>query len=190
MNEGFKTHDLPNLTMLTYPRSGRHWLYWYVKTNTDLKMRFLHYSKSEENKDYYKDILSKPIITIVRSPEECLSSINTMEHNGLRDYRINEYLDHYNFILNKANLFFDYDDLKHKTPNIIEKICNTFGGKALGVNDSFADYKKWHEETQKNNLITSKNYQNYEDNLSYINSIDLSEHNALYLKAKNQCIKL
>lgn len=187
----FKAPDMPNLTMITYPRSGRHWLFWYIQTNTDIKMNFIHHEKEEIDQDYYKKIMSYPIITIVRSPEECLASINAMEENSQIDYRINEYLDHYEFILEHADLFFSYEDLKDKTPQIVQTICDRFGGRVLGSNDNFKDYEKWHKETQNPlKLMTSKTSNSYQDALEYINSIDLSRHKDLYDTAKARCIKL
>jgi hypothetical protein len=189
MNVGLKTHESPNLTMLTYPRSGKHWLYWCIKTNTDLKMRFLHHTKSEIKKEYYKEIISYPIITVVRRPEECLASINTMENNAMFNFRLNEYIEHYKFVLKNADLFFDYQDIKEKTPKIVSIICKKYGGNILNNDYNFENYEKWYIETQNSlKLITSKNSKNYNNFLSYAKSIDLSEHTALYLKAKSKCI--
>lgn len=186
----FKTPDMPNLTMITYPRSGRHWMFWYIQINTDLKMNFIHHEKEEQDEDYYQKILSNPIITIVRNPEDCLASINTMEQNSQIDLRINDYLDHYEFLLKHADLFFCYEDLRNKTPDIVKVICDRFGGRVLGSNDNFQDYEKWYKETQNpDKLITSKTSNSYEDAVAYIKSIDLSRHKELYAAAKARCIK-
>ena len=40
---------LPNAYFLTYPRSGKNWLSWYLDLNTDLDIYFGHYVKINEN---------------------------------------------------------------------------------------------------------------------------------------------
>ena len=183
----FLYHEIPDLTMLTYPRSGKHWLYWNILTNTDLKVNFFH----AIGKEYYKNNLCVPIITVVRSPEECLASINTMEQNTKFDNRLNEYINHYEFILEHADLFFAYEDLKEKTPQIIEAICNRFGGTVLGSNHNFQEYERWYKETQNPiKLITSKESVLYQDVLKQTKSLDLSKHKNLYFAAKSKAIKL
>jgi hypothetical protein len=189
--KNFQTHNIPNITILTYPRSGRHWMFWYIKTNTDLKASFIHHEKKEEATDYYKNLISNPIITIVRHPEECLASINTMEENSQIDQRIREYIDHYEFVLKHADLFFKYEDLRDKTSDIVKVICDMFGGRVLGSNDNFKDYEKWYKETQNpHKLITSKSSNAYGDALAHVRSMDLSRHKDLYASAVSKCIDL
>jgi hypothetical protein len=188
---GIPEHDMPDLIMLTYPRSGRHWLYWNLSTNTDLKINFFHCIDQGIGKEYYKNNISVPIMTVIRSPEECMASINAMEENTQTEQRIKEYVDHYAFILEHADLFFSYEDLREKTPEIIKFICDRFGGRILGSNDNFQDYERWYKETQNPlKLITSKTSDLYKNSLAYINSIDLSKHEELYAAALNKCIKL
>jgi len=189
-NEDYKTHTDPNITMMTYPRSGRHWMYWYIKTNTSLKIRFIHNTKDSFDQDYYKKIISAPIITIIRSPKESIASINAMEQNMRVNFRINDYIDHYEFLLQNASLFFDYEDIMQKTPNIADFLCNKFGGKILGVNNNIEDYKKWYKETQSPFIpLTSKNLKLYNNSLEHLRSVDLSKHKELYDIAKSKCIK-
>jgi hypothetical protein len=186
---GILYHEIPDLIMLTYPRSGRHWLYWNVLINTDLKINFFHGMEQGIDMKYYKDNILVPIITVVRSPEECLASINTMEHNSQFDDRINEYIDHYEFVLKHADMFFLYEDLKEKTPKILEAICDKYGGKNLGSSGSFDDYKAWYKETQNpEKLITSKDSSRYNDALECTKAINLDRHKELYLAAKDRCI--
>lgn len=188
---GILYHEMPDLIMLTYPRSGRHWLYWNIITNTDLKINFFHGMDQGNDKEYHKKNISLPIITVVRSPEECLASINTMERNTQFDYRLNDYINHYEFILEHADLLFAYEDLREKTPQIIEAICNRFGGKVLGSNHNFQDYEKWYKETQNPfKLISSKHSDLYQGILKQTEFIDLTKHKELYLAAKSKTIKL
>jgi hypothetical protein len=180
-----------NISLLTYPRSGRHWLYWYINTNTDLKANFAHYDKSageDLKEDVYQKMLSDPIITIVRNPVDCLASINTMEKNGMFAYRVQQYLDHYNFVLENASMFFRFEDLSVSTSKIVNSICKKFNGRLDIKTESYQDYQKWYSETQNPfKLISSKNDLSYKNNLDYIKQLDLSEHYRLYSLAKLRC---
>lgn len=188
---GILYHEVPDLIMLTYPRSGRHWLYWNVLMNTNLKVNFFHAMDQGTDMEYYKNNISVPIVTVVRSPEECLSSINTMEQNSQFDYRLNDYINHYEFILNNADILFLYEDLKEKTPQILEVLCHTYGGKIIGSNNNFYEYKKWYKETQNPvKLITSKESDIYTDILKQTQSLDLKRHRDLYFTAKTKAIIL
>jgi len=179
-------HDMPDLTMLTYPRSGRHWLYWNITNNTNLKVNFFH----GIDKEYYQKNILVPIITVVRSPEECLASINTMEKYTQFEHRFKEYIDHYEFILNNADMFFLYEDLRENTPKILEAICQKYGGKILGSNSDYNEYEKWYKKTQNPfKLITSKESTMYQDALIHTQSLDLSRHTELYITAKNKAVK-
>jgi len=181
-----------NISMITYPRSGRHWLYWYINTNTDLKVNFTHYDKKEADdpeETLYQKILSDPIITIVRNPIDSLASINTMEKNGLFWYRPDQYLDHYNFVLEKASMFFRFEDLSNNTGKMVEQICKEFNGNINFVTDSFQDYSDWYLKTQRSfKLISSKTDIDYKNHVDYVKQMDLSEHYRLYSLAKLKCI--
>ena len=181
-----------NISILTYPRSGRHWLYWYINTNTDLKVNFTHYDIKEANDPteiFYQKILSDPIITIVRNPVDCLSSINTMESNGLFVYRAQQYLNHYKFMLENCSMFFKFEDLKDNTEKIVSHICKEFNGNLDIKSDSFLEYETWYENTQNPfKLISSKNSPEYINHLDYIKQLDLSEHYKLYSLARLRCI--
>jgi len=184
-------YDMPDLIMLTYPRSGRHWLYWNIINNTDLKVNFFHGMDQGTSKEYYKKNIKVPIITIVRSPQECLASINTMEKNTQINFRLNDYIWHYEFVLNNADMFFLYEDLKENTPKILEAICEKYKGNVIGSNSDFNEYEKWYKATQNPfKLITSKESMLYKDIVKQTESFDLTKHKELYLAAKNKAIKI
>ena len=188
---GIPEHEMPDLIMLTYPRSGRHWLYWNISTNTDLKVNFFHGMDQGIGKEYYENNISVPIVTVVRSPEECLASINTMEKNTQFKHRLNDYINHYEFILDNADMLFLYEDLREKTPKILEAICEKYQGNILGSNSDFNEYEKWYKATQNPfKLVSSKESILYKDALKHTESLDLSRHRELYLAAKSKAIKL
>lgn len=179
--------------MITYPRSGKNWLYWYIDNNTDLNINFSHYFKvddSDSDADLYRKVFSDPIITTVRDPIECLASINTMEKSVRVQERIETYLDHYRFVLDNAKLFFLFEDLKDNTDKIVNHICQEFNGKMNIIKDSFDEYTNWHLKTQDSRkLVSSKDSQLYKNNIMKMKDVDLSEHYKLYNLAKEKCIK-
>jgi hypothetical protein len=181
------------ISILTYPRSGRHWLYWYINTNTDLKANFTHYDAREEedlNDTVYKKMLSDPIITVVRNPIDSISSINTMEKNGMFVFRMQQYIDHYNFVLKNASMFFYFEDVINNTSKVVNRICKEFSGNLDIKTESYEDYSRWYSETQNPfKLITSKNNLEYSKNMDYTKDLDLSEHYRLYGLAKLKCIR-
>jgi hypothetical protein len=167
-------------------------LYWYINNNTDLKVNFTHYDKKDADnpkETLYQKILSDPIITIVRNPIDCLASINTMEKWSMFDYRANQYLDHYKFMLDNCSMFFRFEDLSNNTEKIVKNICENFNGTISIKSDSFEEYSSWYNQTQKPfKLISSKTDAEYINNLDYIKQMDLSEHYRLYSLAKLKCI--
>ncbi|MCF8135569.1 MAG: hypothetical protein K9J32_08810 [Synechococcus lacustris] len=180
------------ISVITYPRSGKTWLTWYINKNTDLKANFSHYfevDKSDPQYDLYQKVISLPVITIVRDPIESLSSLDTMEKEVRTQERLDSYLEHYNFFLNNAKMFFLFEDLKDNTNKIIDHICKEFSGNLNIISDSFKDYQYWHLATQNpRKLISSKNSPEYIKNIEKIKNLDLSEHYRLYNLAKERCV--
>ena len=180
------------ISVITYPRSGKTWLTWYINKNTDLKANFSHYfevDKSDPHYDLYQKVISLPVITIVRDPIESLSSLDTMEKEVRTQERLDSYLEHYNFFLNNAKMFFLFEDLKDNTNKIIDHICKEFSGNLNIISDSFKDYQYWHLATQNpRKLISSKNSPEYIKNIEKIKNLDLSEHYRLYNLAKERCV--
>lgn len=181
-----------DISIVTYPRSGKNWLNWYVSMNTNLKANFSHYSELEEDHqdyDLHKSIFSKPIITVIRDPIECIASINTMEEEVRVEERVDTYISHYNFFLKNARLIFLFEDLPNDTKKIVKTICKEFNGEMNIVSESFEHYKFWHEQTQNpRKIVSSKKHENYNKNIELAKSFDLSEHYRLYNLAKERCV--
>jgi hypothetical protein len=182
------------ISIVTYPRSGKNWLTWYLDLNTDLKANFTHYYELEQDHPHYslfQQVFAMPVVTVVRDPIECIASINTMEKEVRVQERVDSYLAHYNFVLSNAKLFFLFEDLPSNTRKIVENICMEFGGNIDIVSESFDDYKLWHTSTQDaRKLISSKEDDSYQKNVQMLKGLDLSEHYRLYDLAKEQCIRL
>ena len=184
------------ITILTYPRSGKHWINWNLdKTIKDLKINYGHFWKDFED-PLYLDSLNKTILTVVRNPYDCLRSIVAMEFLNSLDRRVNDYVDHYEFFLEKAKMFFKYEDI-----NKIEEISNTivknFGGSRF-LNTSeyggYEQYKNWYLHTQHpRKFITSVEEADYieatniVDNFVKNNKPLYDKLNWLYNQALSKC---
>ena len=194
---------LPDAYFLTYPRSGKNWLSWYLDLNTDLDIDFGHYVKINENtpdeffksrmyeiqsaasKDYSK------VFSIARDPIESLVSINVMEDFSQIEFRSNQFLDHYSEMLKNNVTFFDFKDVINNTENVAKFLCNELGGSFSLTNEDFERYSAWHVETQdKRKTVTSKNDYRYQDHLGYIKELPLEDHYSLYFKALEKSVAL
>jgi hypothetical protein len=184
------------ITFLTYPRSGKHWLNWNLdKTIKDLKINYAHLW-NDVTEPSYLNILNKKIVTVVRNPYDCLASIVAMEFLGSLDRRVKDYIDHYEFFIEKAEMFFKYEDI-NKIEEISNIIVKNFGGsRFLSTSDygGYEEYKSWYTHTQHpRKFITSTDQQEYSeakkivDNFVKNNKPLYDKLNLLYDQAFSKC---
>lgn len=186
--------------LVTYPRSGKNWIQWYLDHNTNIKYLATHYIKikdkniwdTDESLNVLKEAIQKPQknISIVRDPVSCLTSINIMERFNHMEQRYYQYIDHYEYILENNKFLFNFDDVKNNTKQIASFLCND-SDKVLNIKkENFNDYEKYHLSVNpKQHLITSKNNKDYELALDTVKKWNLKKHNELYLEAKNLCVR-
>lgn len=182
------------ITFITYPRSGSTWLNWNIQKNTNLNAHFIHYDDIVN----FPEIMSYPIITIVRNPVDCLSSFSVMmKHfdpfpiSWVNDCNLG-YVHHYEFILKNAKMLFSFDDVINNTNSVVNHLCNEFGGHFLNNELKYEEYAQWHEDTKvhENKLVTSKNEKKYDSVKEYLSMIKLPQHWELYNEALSKCVKL
>jgi len=193
----------PDAYFLTYPRSGKNWLSWYLDLNTDLDIDFGHYVKinkdtpseffksrmyeiqSAAGKDYSK------VFSIARDPIESLTSINVMENFSQMQFRSNQFLDHYSEMLDHNVTFFDFKDVISNTDKVAKFLCNSLGKFFSLTNEDFKSYSSWHVKTQdKRKTVTSKKDVLYNRHLEMIKGLPLEEHYKLYNKAIEKSVIL
>jgi hypothetical protein len=195
-----KRYDSVDYYLITYPRSGKNWLEWYFKTNTNIEIIASHYAKvkNKEMLDVDKSLRflknamqnSNKIISTTRDPINSLVSINIMEEFRHMEQRYFQYIDHYEYILNNHRFIFDFEDVKHNTKKIVEFLSQDCNKKLNIVNESFDDYSKHHISVNPpGHLITSVNDKRYAEALETVKKWNLKKHNDLYLEAKNISIK-
>lgn len=188
---------------ITFPRSGKNWLSWYLDLNTDLDIDFGHYVKINKNtpaeffksrmyeiqsaagKDYSK------VFSIARDPVESLVSINVMENFSQIDFRNNQFLDHYSEMLENNVTFFDFKDVVNSTEKVAKFLCNKFNASFSLVDEDFKSYCAWHIETQdKRKTVTSKKNPLYNRHLEMVKNLPLEEHYKLYNEAIEKSVIL
>jgi hypothetical protein len=194
--------------LLTYPRSGKTWLDWYIKNNTDLNILSGHYvnikdySVYESGKICDEEMLGfkiqsdalknkNKIFSIARNPIDSLTSINIMENFHSMEFRYYQYIDHYDFILNNVDIIFYYEDVVKNTKMVTEKICKKFNKNIKILNENFKEYQKWHlNNKSKVQLVTSKNDLRYNLSLETIKKWNLKKHQELYQEVLKKCINI
>lgn len=193
----------PDAYFLTYPRSGKNWLSWYLDLNTDLNIEFGHYVKIEENtpKEFFQSKMYNiqsaagkdysKVFSVARDPIESLVSMNVMEDFSQIEFRSNQFLDHYSEMLENNVTFFDFKDVISNTEKVAKFLCNKLGGSFSLIDGEFESYSNWHVETQdKRKTVTSKKDSRYQDHLGYIKQLPLEDHYALYFKALEKSVVL
>ena len=194
---------LPNAYFLTYPRSGKNWLSWYLDLNTDLDIDFAHYVKIDQDtpEEFFKSRMYEiqsaagkdysKVFSIARDPIESLASINVMEDFSQIEFRNNQFLDHYSEMLKNNVTFFDFKDVINNTEKVAKFLCNQLGGSFSLSDDDFGRYSTWHVQTQdKRKTVTSKKDSRYQDHLNYIKRLPLEDHYNLYFKALEKSVAL
>jgi len=188
---------------ITFPRSGKNWLSWYLNLNTDLNIDFGHYVKINKNTpaDFFKSRMYEiqsaagkdysKVFSIARDPIESLVSMNIMENFSQIDFRSNQFLDHYSEMLENDVTFFNFKDVINNTEKVAHFLCNKFGKSFSLINENFESYSAWHIETQdKRKTVTSKKDPLYNRHLEMIKNLPLEEHYKLYKKALEKSVVL
>jgi hypothetical protein len=177
------------VTFLIFPRSGTNWLEWYVNHNTDLKAVFTH---------FYGDAtpynaLEYPIISSIRNPIDCVSSILAMRDDKpeVAYMFLQAYINNYKFTMFGAEMLFTFEDIINNTEKVIQKVCDKYGANMTGNDNNYENYKRWYEANKPEyKPITSKNKERYNELREYVSSLDLSYPLELYNEALSKCIKI
>jgi hypothetical protein len=171
-----------DLKIVTYPRSGSNFLFYYLKNTTDFNI----------TKTHDKVFNNKNIITIIRDPFESISSMITMQYKDLEKYthnhqfacdaRIQQYENFYNYILQNIDFIIDFNNIENKIEELSTLLCKTFGGNK--INDIKEVNKfEWFKKTailEEGNIPTSKTHKYYELSKESLSNYSLSKCYKLY----------
>ena len=187
-----------DIHLIAYPRSAKHWFKWYIENNTDLSIETIPYSKkagSQETEHFNAKFNQIPnldnTMAIIRRPEESLASIYTMESLQNIEYRSQQYIDYYEFIIGNVRHIFKFEDVISSPASIAEYFCKINDKSFNSQFWQYAQYEQWYLQTQdKRKLITSKTNELYDRSKSIVQGMDLSIHNDLYDKALYKCVRI
>lgn len=185
-----------DIHLITYPRSAKHWFKWYIENNTELSIETIPYSKmaGSPETEYFNakfNQISNPknILAIIRQPEDSLSSIYTMESLANIEYRSQQYIDYYEFIIDNVDNIYRFEDIISNPAAIAEHFCRINNKSFSAVKTQYAQYEQWYLQTQdRRKLITSKPHELYARSRQIVESMDLSQHHDLYHRALAKCI--
>lgn len=174
-----------NIKLITFPRSGSHYLRELLQQKTGFDLRGTHNHK----------IKADFIITIVRNPLDCfISSIKMGEHYyGVKDSPVREkdgfvimkqYCDFHDYLAEHAHIVIDYRDLIDKPDEVINVLAKKLG---LTVNNN--EYKTELKDIKEiRYLVSSKNVPMEKDH--YVYSYDLTKPLLSYEKILEKKLKI
>lgn len=147
--------------MITYPRSGTHYLQNLILEYSSKKITFSHYPITE-------NIF---IITIVRDPFDSIQSHIAMnKHYNPETYTKNDYIEYYvelyKYLDRNANLIIDYNDLISFPQETAKMICDIVGFKKNPSN-----YKMHGDKKEIKYLLSSKTVKEYSEKYFKIEDI-------------------
>jgi HEPN domain-containing protein len=160
--------------ILTFPRSGSHYLRQLIYQNTGVFIEKTH-SISE--------VSGKKVISIVRNPEDSFRSNVAMQkfYSGLsylgKPIDLSEYDDFYTYLINNSLMLIDYEDLVLKPERVAKAVSYN-----LNLNYIPAEYKDiLTDKPQYEYLVSSKKVKEY-DKVDFSN-VDFSKSNDIYKQA-------
>lgn len=187
-----------DIALITSPRIGKHWFKWYIENNTDLNLETIAYTKkagSQEDQWFtakFNQLESLDnTMAIIRDPKDSLASIITMESLQNIEFRLEQYIYYYEFILDNVRNIFRFEDVISKPAKIAEYFCKMSNKTFNPVQTEYAQFQQWYLQTQdRKKLITSKDSNLYEESRCIIDNMDLSDQYRLYGKALDKCLNV
>lgn len=188
-----------DIDLITHPRSAKHWFKWYIENNTDLSIDTLPYIKTDgkyqkEAVEFFNSKLNELVnldntVAIIRNPKDCLASLLTMESLQSVEFRIEQYMYYYEFIIDNVEHIFKFEDVISDPAKIAQYFCKRSNKTFSPVKTDYAQYEQWYLQSQDpRKLITSKTNILYDESRSILENIDLSKHDDLYSKALAKCL--
>lgn len=171
--------NINNRMLLTYPRSGSHYLKEMINQKTGVILKSTH----DEEK-----VFDNYIISIVRNPNDTLRSKYAMQKH-YEPYKIfNDYQEGYKTfyenLINKSYILIDYNDLINNTDNLIKYLFNYFN-----LIDNGSSYKTNLKDYEGSKYLVSSKTSNYYNDID-MSQFNLTEQNKIYDIALLECINV
>lgn len=165
--------------LLTFPRSGSHYLQQLIYQKTGLFIEKTH---------HISEVGNRHIISIIRKPEDTFRSIATMDRffSGNKDIGIglplDDYCSFYDYLIDTASILIDYDDLVSAPEKVVKSIAKHLN---LDVNDM--EYQDiLFDQPHYKHLVSSKTSDEYHK--IDLSKFDLFKPNMAYADALLNCI--
>jgi hypothetical protein len=167
--------------LLTFPRSGSHYLQQLIYQKTGLFIEKTHHISEVENRH---------IISIVRNPEDTFRSLAAMNKHYAKDKSIGiglplaEYVTFHKYALENSSMLIDYDDLINRPNKLVKAIASRLN---LDVKDN--DYKNvLFDQPDHEHLVSSKVSDEY--HTIDLSKFNMTECNRIYDNAMLQVIPI
>ena len=139
--------------IISYPRSGTHYLQNLIVRYSSKKITFSHYPVTENNF----------IITVIRDPFDSIQSFVAMKkYYNPETYYETDYLDYYvelyKYLDSNAGIVIDYNDLISSPEKTTKIICDLLGFKKTPSN-----YKMHGDRKEIEYLVSSKTVKEYDE---------------------------
>jgi hypothetical protein len=148
--------------IITYPRSGTHYLQNLILAYSSQEITFSHYPVTEDSF----------IITIARNPFDSIQSLVSMKkYYNPKTYSENDYREYYvglyKYLYGNASLVIDYDDLINFPEETAKMVCDLIGFKKES-----SKYKTPSNKKSIEYLVSSKTVKEY--NEKYFTTEDIA----------------
>lgn len=176
--------------LVTYPRTGSHFLHFYLKQLTGFSLKKTHFPRWSEG---------KKVITIIRDPQETLKSGFAMhQHVALRKDKnwilqenksaltsVSGYIDFFDYMIKNADVIIDYNTLINSPYSVCKFLAEYIGIEIKQEEEYVQVLKDDDPDIWPNSggfyLVSSKTSPQYND--TDISWIDFSEHYKKYYEA-------
>jgi len=166
--------------IITYPRSGTHYLQNLILAYSSQEIKFSHYPVAEDSF----------IITIARDPFDSIHSLVAMKkHYNPKTYTEGDYKEYYvglyKYLYKNADLVIDYNNLINFPEETAKMVCDLVGFKKNKSNYKTSANKKSIEY-----LVSSKTVKEYNEQYFKIEEIDdcYDEYHKLLSKANRAMV--
>jgi hypothetical protein len=186
MEQNNKT--LEDFLLVTYPRTGSHFLQSYLDQQTGFKITKTHFPRWSKH---------KKVITIIRDPEDTLRSAFTMsKHYATKtqtefDWEADRenhvftnpgaYVDFFEYVADHADVFIDYNTLIND-PYSVCKFLSNYIGIEIRDKQEYVQYLK--DEEYGEYLVSSTTSEHYKS--MDVSWVDMTRHYEIYNKIIKQ----
>lgn len=173
------------IVLCTFPRSGSHFLFDSIFKKFGKSVPKNHWKVYGD--DFY-------VISMIRDPKDTICSLIAMRPNEddldkKIDQALSRYILFYEYISERADLVFDFDEVISNTEKILETLNNN-----INIEDiiEYKDYRFSYDKSVHNfgKIESSKQQDKYERIKGMVERMDLSRAYELYHSIKNSLISL